>query len=115
MMRSHSDLVTGMTDSRLMRTSANSLNTESDLIVSRGIGLSSQRSKAKSTTCGPGLSAEQIRNLFEEFKRFAPTDEGGSGIGLAISRTLARLLHGDVTVMSTVGQGSTFTLWLPLK
>jgi signal transduction histidine kinase len=67
------------------------------------------------TDTGPGLSSEQIRALFEEFKRFAPGVEGGTGIGLAISRTLARLLGGDITVVSTVGQGSTFTLWLPLK
>ena len=64
---------------------------------------------------GPGLSSEQMRVLFEEFKRFAPNVEGGTGIGLAISRTLARLLGGDITVVSAVGHGSTFTLWLPLK
>jgi signal transduction histidine kinase len=67
------------------------------------------------TDTGPGLSPEQLKLLFEEFKRLEPAAEGGTGIGLAISRTLARLLGGEITVVSTVGKGSTFTLWLPLK
>ena len=37
----------------------------------------------------------------------------GTGLGLTISRRLARLMQGDVTVKSTPGSGSTFTLWLP--
>jgi signal transduction histidine kinase len=67
------------------------------------------------TDTGPGLSPEQLKLLFEEFKRLEPATDGGSGIGLAISRTLARLLGGEITVVSKVGQGSTFTLWLPLN
>ena len=67
------------------------------------------------TDAGPGISAGQLKVLFEEFKRLKPAGEAGSGIGLAISRTLARLLGGDITVESSVGKGSTFTLWLPLK
>jgi PAS domain S-box-containing protein len=67
------------------------------------------------TDTGPGLSSEQLKLLFEEFSRLAPDAQGGSGIGLAISRTLARLLGGDITVVSKVDEGSTFTLWLPLK
>jgi signal transduction histidine kinase len=37
----------------------------------------------------------------------------GAGLGLAISRDLARAMHGDVTVRSTFGEGATFTLSLP--
>jgi len=39
---------------------------------------------------------------------------GGTGLGLSVTRKLARLLGGDVTVRTSVGKGSTFTLTLPL-
>jgi len=65
---------------------------------------------------GPGLAADQLEAVFEQFHRVAqpgqPTTEG-SGLGLPISRRLARLMGGDVTVVSEVGHGSVFTFWLP--
>ena len=65
---------------------------------------------------GIGLSPEQIGRLFQ---RFSQADEsttrrfGGTGLGLALSRAFARLLGGDITVVSRSGQGSTFTLEVP--
>lgn len=64
---------------------------------------------------GPGISPEQQRRLFQEFSRVAETGKKGTGIGLAISRRLARALGGEITLQSEVGKGSTFTLWLPAE
>lgn len=63
---------------------------------------------------GPGIPEEKQRLLFREFARLEPGKRRGAGLGLAMSRRIARVLHGDVTVDSAPGRGSTFTLWLPL-
>jgi len=64
---------------------------------------------------GPGIPFEKQSLVFREFTRFDPDATAGSGIGLAISRRLARALGGEITFTSTPGVGSTFTLWLPLE
>lgn len=62
---------------------------------------------------GRGITLEQQQTLFQEYRRLEPQASGGAGLGLAISRRLAHLLGGDLTVKSQPGVGSTFTLWLP--
>jgi signal transduction histidine kinase len=62
---------------------------------------------------GPGLSPEQQARVFEKFERLGRSDEGGSGLGLYISRRLARAMGGDLTVESAPGQGARFTLEVP--
>jgi len=65
---------------------------------------------------GIGMTAEQQAKLFEEFSQAdAATARrfGGTGLGLAITRKLARMMGGDVTVMSEQGKGSVFTVRLP--
>ena len=67
---------------------------------------------------GPGIPAERLEALFEKFVQAdASTTRrfGGSGLGLAICRDLAALMGGEVTAASVEGQGSTFTLSLPLE
>lgn len=62
---------------------------------------------------GPGMDPAQIERAFEPFAQGDGTVQhrfGGTGLGLVISRRLARLLGGDVTVESTPGKGSRFTL-----
>lgn len=62
---------------------------------------------------GPGLDASQQSRLFEKFERLGRSDEGGSGLGLYISRRMARAMGGDLTVESAPGQGARFILELP--
>jgi signal transduction histidine kinase len=62
---------------------------------------------------GPGIPADKRELLFQEFVRLDPGSAPGAGVGLAISRRIAHALHGDITVESVPGTGSTFVLWLP--
>ena len=69
------------------------------------------------TDTGIGIPSSQIAAIFDPFVQVRrghtrPTD--GSGLGLTISRRLARLMSGRLTVRSEVGRGSVFTLWVPV-
>jgi signal transduction histidine kinase len=65
---------------------------------------------------GRGIAADSLDAIFEPFVQIdgnGSVSDGGIGLGLAVSRRLARLLGGDVEVESTPGEGSTFTVRLP--
>ncbi|MDB4874774.1 MAG: sensor protein [Gemmatimonadetes bacterium] len=65
---------------------------------------------------GIGIPPDQIATIFDPFVQVDgghTRSSDGSGLGLTISRRLARLMKGDLTVRSVVRQGSVFTLWLP--
>ncbi len=62
---------------------------------------------------GEGLSAEQQARAFDKFERLGRSGDGGSGLGLYISRKLARAMDGELTVDSAPGQGARFILDLP--
>jgi signal transduction histidine kinase/ActR/RegA family two-component response regulator len=62
---------------------------------------------------GEGMDADQVSRLFSDFSQVDDTTNrrfGGTGLGLAISRRLARVMGGDITVVSSPGKGSTFRL-----
>ncbi|MGB0670859.1 MAG: sensor histidine kinase [Rhodospirillales bacterium] len=63
---------------------------------------------------GWGIPDSYKPKVFEPFTREGDRDKDGIGIGLALSRELIRLMGGDITVDSTLGKGSTFTVTLPL-
>lgn len=62
---------------------------------------------------GHGLNDEQQAKIFEKFERLGRSGDGGSGLGLYISRRIARAMDGELTVESAPGQGARFTLSVP--
>jgi signal transduction histidine kinase len=71
------------------------------------------------TDPGIGIAVADQERIFEEFEQVeagprADSPNRGTGLGLAISRRLARLLGGELTLVSEIAQGSTFSLWLPI-
>lgn len=62
---------------------------------------------------GMGLDPAQQSKVFEKFERLGRSGDGGSGLGLYISRRIARAMDGDLTVESAPGQGARFTLSVP--
>jgi signal transduction histidine kinase len=66
---------------------------------------------------GPGVSEEQAGRIFEKFERLGRDSAGGadkgSGLGLYISRLLARAMEGELSLVSAEGEGAAFTLALP--
>jgi len=67
---------------------------------------------------GPGIPPDKIEQIFEPFVQLrspGSVPSGGTGLGLPISRDLARAMGGEVTAASTLGVGSVFTVTLPLR
>lgn len=72
---------------------------------------------------GVGMTEEDMKNIFEKFRQgtsatgenMMTREYSGSGLGLSIVKEICRLLHGEITVKSTPGVGSTFTVHLPWR
>jgi signal transduction histidine kinase len=90
------------------------------IVAKRGEGAKSNMVSIAVEDTGIGIARSDLGRIFEEFEQVRPGGRGdsisrGTGLGLAVSRKLALLLGGAVDVVSHVGTGSRFTLWLPLK
>jgi signal transduction histidine kinase len=71
---------------------------------------------ARVADTGIGMTAEQLGRLFQPFVQASGStvrDHGGTGLGLALTRRLCRLMGGDITAESEPGRGTTFTVRLP--
>ncbi|MGH8018424.1 MAG: ATP-binding protein [Opitutaceae bacterium] len=66
---------------------------------------------------GPGIPSQQLRKIFEPFRKLrnAGTAGGGLGLGLAICEQIARRMGGTITARSVFGRGATFVVRLPVK
>ena len=62
---------------------------------------------------GQGVALADRERIFEKFERLGRDDAGGSGLGLYISRRLARAMHGDIRIGGAPGEGARFILSLP--
>lgn len=63
---------------------------------------------------GIGIEAEKLTQIFEPFFQTCERTDPGAGLGLTIAQKLAELIHGHISVTSTAGKGSVFTLEAPL-
>jgi len=66
---------------------------------------------------GVGIADDKSEKLFEEFAQLGSEDRSkpGTGLGMAISRRLARAMGGDLTMTSQLGEGSVFRLEIPVE
>jgi heavy metal sensor kinase len=92
-------------------------HTPADGRVAIEVAQQAGRAQLRVVDTGAGISAEHLPHVFERFYRADPSRarvDGGSGLGLAIGRWIVQAHGGHIAVESEVGQGSTFTVDLPL-
>ncbi len=63
---------------------------------------------------GPGIDDDEAARVFDKFERLGRDNDGGSGLGLYISRKLARAMEGDLSLDSAASEGARFVLSLPI-
>ena len=101
----------------LVNLLSNALRHSGSPTVTLGLRVEGRHALLSVADHGCGIAAEHLPRLFERFYRVhadRSRENGGTGLGLAIVKHVALLHHGSVDVQSTPGQGSVFTLRLPL-
>jgi len=92
-------------------------NGKVDLVAERQLGRSSDDLVVHIVDTGIGIASDQIANLFEKFTvadDSSTSKYGGTGLGLALSQKLCKLMGGEIFVQSEFGKGSRFTIRMPL-
>lgn len=82
-------------------------------VITVGLVAKGGSAELKITDSGAGIAPDELADIFQHFYQ-ARNAKGGTGIGLALVKAYVELHHGDVTVASEEGKGSTFTVTLPL-
>ena len=88
------------------------------LTAERKLGLEGDELLVRVTDTGVGIAPDRISDLFEKFAvadDFSASKYGGTGLGLALSQKLCKLMGGEILVDSEVAKGSCFTIRLPLS
>ena len=81
--------------------------------ITVALGSDGTRAQVSVSDEGPGLDEQAQRIVFNKFERLGRSGNGGSGLGLYISKRLAQAMGGDLTIDSVPGEGATFTLSVP--
>ena len=92
-------------------------NGKVELVAERQLGRSSDDLVIHIVDTGIGIASDQIANLFEKFTvadDSSTSKYGGTGLGLALSQKLCKLMGGEIFVESKLGRGSRFTIRMPL-
>ncbi|HUJ46787.1 MAG TPA: HAMP domain-containing sensor histidine kinase [Rhizomicrobium sp.] len=95
----------------LLRNGAEALNGRSDAVISLAARRRGSRVSIEISDNGPGIPEKVRVRLFQPFA--GTSRPGGSGLGLVISRDLARAHGGDITLVTTGAEGSTFRIEIP--
>jgi signal transduction histidine kinase len=104
----------------LVNLVGNAINyTPSGGVVTLGLGKVEEQAKLTIQDTGPGIPSEDLPHVFERFyrgekSRTRSRDGKGFGLGLSIAYWIIRNHGGSIEVESTLGEGSTFSVWLPL-